>query len=86
MIPLFQIKLSNNLIVSSFDDIIKGRLLPTLLNILRASHSMTPSMSDFDSFAEYLGLNGVDADMFYEAYYDINPEEYEFFIEEEAEF
>ncbi len=46
---------------------------------------MTPSMSDFDSFAEYLGLDGVDADMFYEAYYDISPEEYEFFIEEEAE-
>ena len=47
---------------------------------------MTISMSDFDSFAEYLGFRGLDADMFYEAYYDIDTDEYELIIEEEVEF
>ena len=35
-------------------------------------------MSDFDSFAEYLGFKGIDADMFYELYYDLDTEEYEY--------
>ncbi len=29
-------------------------------------------------FAEYLGLDGVDADLFYESYYDLNSDEYDY--------
>lgn len=47
---------------------------------------MTLSMSDFDRFAQYLGLDGVDTDMFYEAYYEFDPEEYEWLLEEENQF
>ena len=38
-------------------------------------------------FAEYLGLNGVDADLFYESYYDLNSDEYDYehLIEEHYE-
>ena len=33
---------------------------------------------DLESFAEYIGLTGVDADMFYEVYYDIDPDIWEY--------
>ena len=36
------------------------------------------SNSDFESFSEYLGLSGIDADMFYEAYYLDGCNEYEY--------
>ena len=41
---------------------------------------MTPSLTsvqDLEGFAEYLGLDGIDADLFYETYYDLDNEEYE---------
>jgi len=40
--------------------------------------------SDFEHYARYLGFDGLDADMFYEAYYDLdcNDEEYECVLEE----
>ena len=49
---------------------------------------MTTPMSDFDSFAEYLGLDGIDADMFYEAYYDLDRDDYEYelVMEESVEY
>lgn len=36
-------------------------------------------------FAEYLGLSGVDADLFYESYYDLDNGEYESIIDESYE-
>ena len=33
---------------------------------------------DLESFAEYIGLTGVDADMFYEVYYEIDPDIWEY--------
>ncbi len=38
-------------------------------------------------FAEYLGLDGVDADLFYESYYDLNSDDYDYehLIEEQHE-
>ena len=33
-------------------------------------------------FAKYLGLDGIDADLFYESYYDLDNEEYEFLMDE----
>ena len=47
---------------------------------------MPPKMSEFDSFAKYLGLEGSDVDVFYEAYYDLDPEEYEIIVEEDYEY
>ncbi len=39
--------------------------------------------SDFEKFANYLGLDGIDADLFYEAYFDLNEDdEYEMVLEE----
>ena len=35
------------------------------------------SNDDITSFAEYLGLDGIDADLFYEQYYDLDNDEYE---------
>ena len=45
------------------------------------------TMDDFENFASYLGFTGIDSDMFYEAYYelDANDEEYETTIEESYE-
>ena len=34
-------------------------------------------MDDLEKFAEYLGLKGIDSDLFYESYYGIDNEEYE---------
>ena len=34
-------------------------------------------MDDLEKFAEYLGLTGIDSDLFYESYYGIDNEEYE---------
>ena len=32
---------------------------------------------DFESYAEYMGFKGVDGDIFYESYYQLNNDEYE---------
>ena len=34
-------------------------------------------MSDFESYANALGFKGLDVDLFYEAVYEIDNEEYE---------
>lgn len=41
-------------------------------------------LTDFEEFASHLGFHGIDSDMFYEAYYelDTNDEEYECVMEE----
>ncbi len=38
-------------------------------------------------FAEHLGLDGIDADLFYESYYGLNGDEYDYehLIEEQYE-
>ena len=36
------------------------------------------SMSDFESYANALGFKGLDVDLFYECFYEIDNEEYEF--------
>lgn len=33
--------------------------------------------SDLEEFAEYLGLNGIDTDLYYESYYQMNSDEYD---------
>ena len=38
---------------------------------------------DVIEFANYLGLDGVDADLFYEQYYDLDNEEYDSVIDVE---
>ena len=40
--------------------------------------------SDFDDFAKFLGLEGTDADLFYEQVYDkvLTDEEYELMMEQ----
>jgi len=40
-------------------------------------------VEDLEKFAEYMGFNGIDSDLFYESYYKINEEgeEYEFYWE-----
>lgn len=37
---------------------------------------------DILKFAEYLGLKGIDADVFYESYYDLDNDEIERYYEE----
>ena len=37
---------------------------------------------DLLKFAEYLGMKGIDADVFYESYYDLDNDEYESYYEE----
>jgi len=32
-------------------------------------------LEDFESFAEYLGLYGLDSDLFYESYYNVQPKD-----------
>ena len=41
-------------------------------------------VEDLEKFAEYMGLNGIDSDLFYESYYKMNKEddEYELYWEE----
>lgn len=41
--------------------------------------------SDFESFASYLGLDGIDVDLFYEQVYDkvMSDEEYELMMEQQ---
>ena len=31
--------------------------------------------SDLEEFAEYLGLNGIDTDLYYESYYQMNSDD-----------
>ena len=39
--------------------------------------------SDFEAYAKHLGFDGIDADLFYEAYYDLDADdEYELIMEE----
>lgn len=42
-------------------------------------------MNDEDllQFAEYLGLNGIDADLFYESYYNLDNRDVESYYEED---
>jgi len=40
---------------------------------------------DIIKFAEYLGLSGIDADVFYESYYNLNNDEIERYYDEEYE-
>ena len=47
---------------------------------------MDPSLSDdVIQFAEYMGMSGIDGDLFYESYYQLDNEEYENVIEESYE-
>tara|TARA_B100000427_G_C15366067_1_gene532155 strand:- start:626 stop:766 length:141 start_codon:yes stop_codon:yes gene_type:complete len=39
--------------------------------------SFCPLNEDIEDFAEYLGLKGIDADSFYESYYQLNKTDYE---------
>ena len=34
-------------------------------------------VSDVEDFASHFGLTGIDADMFYESYYNLNPEDWD---------
>ena len=47
-----------------------------IINILPALSLM--EHDDVLDFAEYLGLSGTDADLFYESYYNLDNEEYEY--------
>jgi len=40
---------------------------------------------DITQFAEYMGFTGIDSDLFYESYYQLDNEEYESVIEESYE-
>ena len=40
---------------------------------------------DIIEFAEYIGMKGIDSDLFYESYYQLDNEEYENVIEESYE-
>ena len=40
---------------------------------------------DIIEFAEYIGLEGIDSDLFYESYYQLDNEEYEVLTEESYE-
>ena len=43
------------------------------------SHAMNPfDQDDITQFAEYMGLKGIDTDLFYESYYQLDNEEYEY--------
>ena len=47
---------------------------------------MDPSLSDdVIQFAEYMGMSGIDGDLFYESYYQLDNEEYENAIGESYE-
>lgn len=51
--------------------------------LLTMTHPKFP-VEDLEKFAEYMGLNGIDSDLFYETYYKMNKEddEYELYWEE----
>ena len=40
---------------------------------------------DIIQFAEYMGMRGIDTDLFYESYYQLDNEEYECVVEESYE-
>ena len=40
---------------------------------------------DLESFASYLGLDGIDMDLFYEVYYDMDPDVWEYEINLETD-
>ena len=42
-------------------------------------------VSDVEDFASYLGLDGTDADMFYELMYSLTPDDWTWDDEEETE-
>ena len=47
------------------------------------SPSSIPSVSDMEDFAkDFLGLNGVDVDLFYESYYNIENDDSERVLDE----
>jgi|TARA_R110002012_G_scaffold10705_4_gene48517 hypothetical protein len=39
---------------------------------------------DLQDFAEYLGLRGIDTDLFYESYYELDQEQVECYYQEEV--
>ena len=39
---------------------------------------------DLQDFAEYLGLKGIDTDLFYESYHELDMEQVESYYEEEV--
>ena len=49
-------------------------------SLLTMTHPNFP-VEDLEKFAEYMGLNGIDSDLFYESYYKMNTEK----LEEEYE-
>lgn len=40
------------------------------------------STNDLEKFAEYMGLDGADADLFYESYYQLDADDEDFLIED----
>ncbi len=67
--------------------ILCGELPCVILNKSPAHFTPMTDQKDFERFASYLGFNGLDADMFYEAYYELDSddEEYETITEESYE-
>ena len=43
------------------------------------------SNSDLEKFSEYLGFKGIDADVFYETYYQINTDDCDQIMEDRLE-
>ena len=50
--------------------------------LTRPMTNLDLSNSDLEKFSEYLGFKGIDADVFYETYYQIDSEQYDELIEE----
>ena len=55
------------------------RIVRRGLNTLTCFSHMEPRFnnSDLEKFAEYLGLEGIDSDVFYESYYAMGTEDYD---------
>ena len=44
-----------------------------------------PDNTELEAFARYMGMKGLDADLFYETYYNLDADEYEEELLEEEE-
>ena len=44
------------------------------------------STTDIEDWAEYLGIRGVDVDVFYETYYQLDSEDYDSIMEDHLEY
>ena len=51
---------------------------------IRKSSSFSAMDPELQDFAEYLGLRGIDSDLFYESYYELDAEQVESYYEEEV--